>query len=152
MKNLTVRRVTPDEVASSPELDHLVSSYWEECANRSIGRPMPDIEQYRALAACNALSVSALFDEGKMVGFVSILAVRYTHFSKVCASIESIFLDQGYRHTGGGLMLLKAARDMAKDAGSCGLYISAPVGSKLERIARARRWRQTDSVFFIDFE
>ena len=150
MKNLTVRRVTPDEGAASPDFQRLVSAYWDECANRSIGPARPDIDQYRKLAEAGALHCSALFDGGRMVGFVAILAVTYPHFSKVCATVESIFLDPDYRCKGGGALLLKAAREMAKGAGAVGLYISAPVGSRLARIARAKRWRNTNSVFFIE--
>lgn len=150
MKNLTVRRVTPDEVASSPEFGRLVSAYWDECANRSIGPAIPDVDQYRKLASVGALRCSALFDDDRMVGVVAVLTVSYPHFSKVCASVESIFLDPDCRHSGGGSMLLLAAREMAKEAGAVGLYISAPVGSRLERIARAKRWRNTNSVFFIE--
>lgn len=150
MKNLIVRRVTPDEVASSPEFERLISAYWEECANRALGTAMPDLDQYRALSASGALRGAAAFDGDRMVGFVSVLAISYPHFSKVCASVESIYLDPSCRHTGGGLMLLKAAREMANEAGAAGLYISAPIGSRLESIARAKHWRNTNSVFFIE--
>ena len=152
MKNLTVRRVTPDEVASSPEFERLTRQYFDECGNKAYDGPMPTIDQYRDLHKSGALHVSGLFDGSALVGFVCVLLVNYMHFSKPCASVESIYLDPAFRATRGGFMLFEAARGMAKELGAVGLYLSAPVGSRLDRIARAKRWRQTDSVFFIDFE
>lgn len=76
----------------------------------------------------------AAFEDGELIGFLLMLATVLPHYGVMMAATESFFVAQSARNTGAGLALLKAAEEAAGNIGGKGLLISAPVGSRLDRI------------------
>lgn len=147
---LELREVPVMEIVNDPQFPSIVHAYWDECANRSMGGPQPDRELYQRMQDAGMIKAAAIYADGVLVGGVSVLVTQYAHFSKLGASVESLYLLPEYRKKGGGMMLIKAAQKLARDAGAPGLYVSAPADSRLERLAQLKGWRHTNSVFFLE--
>lgn len=147
---LEIREVPVMKIVDDPNFMALVQSNWEECANKAMGIAQPDRAQYQRLQDCGFIKAAAAYCDGKLVGGVSVMITPYAHFSRMGACVESLHLLPEYRKQGGGLKLIKAARKLAKDAGATGLYLTAPAGSRLERLARLKGWRHTNTVFFLE--
>lgn len=145
-----IRFSTVAEVFESPELSELIEHYAAECANPGMGRPRPDRSQYEAMERAGVLHVLGVFDGDKLVGFLSYLLTPMAHFSACAATTESLFLLPSHRHGLLGVKLIRKALKHAMGCGARGLYVSAPTGSQLEKLARAMRLMQTNTVFFID--
>lgn len=148
--SLQVREVPVLDIVDDPQFPLIVQGNWEECANRAMGLPRPDRQAYQQMQDAGMIRAAAVYADGKLVGGVSVLTNRFAHFSRTGACVESLFCLPEYRKQGGGELLLKAARQIAKDSGAPGLYVTAPAGSRLERLAQLKHWRHTNSVFFLE--
>jgi GNAT superfamily N-acetyltransferase len=84
-----------------------------------------------------------------MVGFLVLLVSVVPHFGVTIATTESFFVARAARKSGAGLMLRNEAERIARGIGAVGLFISAPVGSRLaEVMGKTKGWRETNRVFF----
>lgn len=146
--NIEVKNVPVRQILSDPNFETIMQACWQECANRSMGAASINPEYYETAEKSGLLHAAAIYSDGVLVGGVTVLVTQFPHFSVRGACIESLFLLPEYRNSRGGLMLLKAAKNMARVAGAPGLYISAPAGSALEKLARAKGLRHTNTVFF----
>lgn len=137
------------EATSYPEFKELAKEYDEEC-NSVLPMAKPDAEQYAALERAGIKhGAIAVTDDSHLAGTVSILVTRVPHYDFPIATVESIFVFPKYRKIDNiGRRLLGWAQDKAKSLGAKGLYISAPVNSRLERLLSLTA-RKTNSVFFI---
>ncbi|MBQ8091248.1 MAG: GNAT family N-acetyltransferase [Pyramidobacter sp.] len=148
---ITVRNLSADTFIANPDSARLIEEYRAECQNVGLGiTPAPDFRRYRALDAAGMLHVCAAFDTGTMVGFAVVMTTAVPHYAGLpIASTESVFCTERYRSKGVGRMLIRKAREMAKDAGAPGLYVSAPAGSRFERLLELTA-KRTNSVFFFE--
>ena len=148
MSSFEIRSATVADVMDSPRFGQLIADYARECANPGMGVPNPNREQYEAMAKAGMLHVLGVFKGEELVGFITYLLTPMAHFSKCAATTESLFLDPEYRHGLLGVRLIKAALKQAKSLGAQGLYVSAPSGSQLEKLAKVLQLKQTNVVFF----
>lgn len=125
----------------------------ESNRNGSLAGAAPDRERYEALESANLLFALGAFDGEQLVGLAVVLVTPVLHFeSKKVATTESIFLLPAYRKGGAGANLLSACKDLAEFQGCSGLYVSAPVGGRLERVLPRAGFAQTNSVFYCEFD
>ena len=148
MSSFEIRSATVADVMDSPRFEQMIAEYAVECANPGMGVPKPNREQYEAMAKAGMLHALGVYKGNELVGFMSYLLTPMAHFSRCAATTESLFLDPKYRHGLLGVRLIKTALKQAKSLGAVGLYVSAPVGSQLEKLAKALRLKQTNVVFF----
>ena len=148
--SVNIEPVSASEFFSIPNIKRLIDEYRIECANVAFGLAPPDREYYERLEAAGALFPAVMKDDkGNAVGFVVLLAVSLPHFKgKLMANVESIFLTKSHRKGTAGLRLIQWARKKAASLGAIGVYLSAPVDSRLETLA-SKIFKKTNSVFFI---
>ena len=132
------------------DVNHLIDEYRKECANEAFGVAPPSRHYYESLEKQGMLFPAvAKTSEGKVVGFVVVVVYAVPHFDgKTMATIESIFLSKDYRKGRSGVSLIRWAQQTALVKGAVGVYISAPVGSRLEKLASLIATK-TNSVFFL---
>lgn len=148
MSSFEIRSVTLADVMDNPRFGQLIADYARECANPGMGVPNPNREQYEAMEKVGMFYLLGAYRGDEMVGFVTYLLTPMAHFSNTAATVESLFLDPRCRHGLLGVRLIKAALKQAKSLGAKGLYLSAPSGSQLEKLANALHFKQTNVVFF----
>ena len=149
MSSFEIRSVTVADVMDSPRFEQMIAEYADECANPGMGVPKPNRLQYEAMANAGVFHVLGAYKGEELVGFMTYLLTPLAHFSKCAASTESLFLDPKYRHGLLGVRLIKTAFKQAKSLGAMGLYVCAPAGSQLEKLARAMNLKHTNTVFFL---
>lgn len=108
------------------------------------GAPNPD--EYVAAEKAGGMVPVGAFDGDRLVGGVNIMIHRIPHYAEVLASIESIFLAKEYRQGTTGLRLLRAAENVAREAGAKVLMIGTRCGSRFEELCR-RRYTPVNTVF-----
>ena len=148
MTELIFKRMRAAELMDAPGFDEAVDRYWVECANRAMGPANPDQDAYRLMDAAGLSRAVGVFDGERLIGGAILLINNMPHFSVKGAVVESIFVLPEYRRRGVGARLLNELKAMAKAYGCPGVYLSAPVGSRLERLLRLKGIQQTNSVFF----
>ncbi len=89
-------------------------------------RRLSRMDSYRELERLGLLRVLSAMHEGRQIGFLTLLAPVLPHYGVVVAVSESFFVARAHRGTGAGLKLLRLAEDLAREAGSPGLLVSAP--------------------------
>lgn len=148
---MNIEDISVDNFFALPDINLLIDEYRNECGNKAFGMAPPSQSHYSKLADAGVLFPAVAKDEeGKPVGFVVLLAISLPHFEgKMMANVESIFLAKKHRKGASGLALIKWARSKAKQLGAVGVYLSAPVGSRLEVLAH-KLFKKTNSVFFVE--
>jgi len=145
---MEILQATLDDMLAAPNWWALVDEYAVECGNSGIGKPSMQVDTYRMLEAAGALKILAAHHDGELVGFLFYLLTVLPHYGKRVAVSESFFVAHAHRDTGAGLALLKAAEGSALEAGATGLLMSAPVDGPLESLLAAKRYENTNSVWF----
>ena len=148
--NIDVRRIKVEDIFCAPNAKEIIDVYWKECAVAPFGKANPDFAGYRQMETAGFLKAIGAFEGEKLVGGAFVLLTRIPHFSKMSAVAESLFVLPEARKKGAGTKLLQEIRAIAKESGAPGVFISAPVGSQLERLGRAAGWQNTNTVFFVE--
>lgn len=139
------RRTTWTEAFARPEFKQLVEDYSAESGSPFMhGAPNPD--EYIAAEKAGAMVPVGAFDGELLVGGVNIMIHRIPHYAEVLASVESIFLAKDYRRGTTGLRLLRAAEEVAREAGASVLMIGTRCGSRFEHLCRLR-YTPVNTVF-----
>ena len=146
----SVRPITVDEAFDSPVFVALCDEYREESArDPGLMGALPSREPYTNMVNLGLMRPLGVFVDGELVGLCAVLITPVPHFDgRVLASTETLFVAQAHRAGGAGLQLLRAAEALAADAGASGLYVTAPVGGRLERVLPGMGYRETNRVFF----
>lgn len=142
---MKVKRITAKEVFEQPNFSVLADNY---AHGAGVGvDAKPNIEAYLQLEKAGRLKAAGAFnDEGELVGVVAIVITPHLHYSIEVASVETLWLEEGYRQGTAGLKLLAAAERMAKSAG-CGFFrLSCPSGSRQEQLFD-RLYTRADTTF-----
>lgn len=146
----TVRIITAEEAFDSPTFSALCDEYREESLRNPnlLGAP-PDREWYSCMVDAGMLCMLGVFVDQQLVGLCNVLVTSVPHFGgKVIASTETLFVAGAYRAGGAGMKLLRAAEQVAAEAGAGGLYVTAPTGGRLERLLPNVGYHETNRVFF----
>lgn len=147
---ITIREITVDEAFDSPLFDSLCDEYRAEALrNPNLLGAMPDRESYARLYDGGLLHPLGVFVGDELAGFCAVLISPVLHFAgKRIAATETLFVAEKYRAGGVGLSLLRAAEQVAAEAGTGGLYVTAPTGGRLERLLPHIGYHETNRVFF----
>ena len=147
---IVVRRIKVEDILCAPNSKEILDAYWRECALPAFGEAKPDLSGYKQMEKSGFLKAVGVFDGEKLVGGSYIVLTKLGHYSKMSAAVESLFVLPEARKKGAGTKLLREIRALAKESGAPGVFISAPVGSQLERLGRAAGWQNTNTVFFVE--
>lgn len=139
---ITVLGIPYRDVRDQPEL---LAEYAEECSIAAIGTPDPQWETYAAMESGGWMQVFAVYVDGRMVGFASVLAAVLPHYGVKVATVESLFVSKAWRGLA-SVRLMESVNQHAAYMGCKAILYSAPAGGKLEALLDGR-YARTNSVF-----
>lgn len=145
---LIIRKIKMDDIWSAPNCADLLKEYADEYSLKGTPEPTPNIELYKILEQNNFLVAFGSYIEDLLVGFITILLVKGTHYSVVIANTESYFVAKEYRHTGAGTKLRIEAEKTARDAGCPGILLQAPTDGKLSAVLEKSDYEEAYRVFY----
>ncbi len=146
--SLIVRRCTVAEVEQNANFPSLAKEYAAESAIHGLPAPTEKIAAYHHIEKSGYFQCYGAFISDKLVGFIAVLMPIIPHYGVAITVSESLFVAKEYRKRGAGIKLLRAAETHAKDAGSPGLMVSAPVGGRLADVLPGLGYKETNRVFF----
>ena len=105
-------------------------------------------KMYEELEKNSGFSFSYLIitDGERNIGVAIIEIAKQSHYDFKVAILNSVFILPQYRKFNAGKQLIEFASYQAKKQGAKAMYLTAPVGSRLERIYN-RFYIKTDTVF-----
>lgn len=145
---MNVQRSSVAELERDPDLAALLAEYAAESAIAGMPPPAAKMDSYRELEALGLLQVLSARREGRLIGFLTLLAPVLPHYGVAVAVSESFFVARADRGTGAGLKLLRSAEDIARHLGSPGLLVSAPYEGDLFQVLPRIGYAETNRVFF----
>jgi GNAT superfamily N-acetyltransferase len=143
-----VQKVAIADILGAREFPALMDEYAAESSIEGLPPPQAKMENYGPLEWNGMLHSFAAALDGRMVGFITVLAPRLPHYNAVVAVAESFFVTAPHRKSGAGLRLLAAAEDQARDLGSPGLLVCTPIAGRLFEVLPRRGYAETNRVFF----
>ena len=145
---LAIRPIKYSDILDDPQAVSLLSGYASECAIPLIGQPIPNREMYAAMESAEAYQCFGAYDGDTLIGFAATITAMLPHYSKMIATVESIYVDPAYRKGGAGRALMAAIEGNARSMGCAAVLYSAPVGSAFEQyLSAARAYSHTSAVF-----
>ena len=142
------KKIRVEEILNANNAKYLFDEYAKESKSGTVSTVVkPDIEGYKQLEELGVLDCVGAFDDEKLVGFVVSITSNMYHYSTFCTVIESQFVLKEYRKEGTWKKLLDLAEEQAKKRGSTNLFMTAPVGGRLDKIAKFYGFKPT-SVFY----
>jgi len=145
---MEIREITLDELVNDPSFEGLSREYHEESGNPDLGKARGDLDVYRKREAAGLLRLAGAYGEdGNLVGWVSVFPTEHIHYSRPIAVLDTVFLSKRFRLGPAGLKLLHKAYGLAASVGADGIYMSAPAGSRLEKLL-SRISKPKDVVFW----
>lgn len=151
MQTVTIRPATVAEVFAAPNVDELLAEYARESSVAGLPSAVPNRDLYAGLEATGFMHVIGAFDGELLAGFLVLVVTINPHYSQILAVSESYFVASEYRKSGAGLQLLAVAENLAKQKGAVGMFVSAPVESRLARVMPGVGYRETTRAFFRGF-
>jgi GNAT superfamily N-acetyltransferase len=145
---VSIQDSTIAALEAADNLPALLAEYADEAAIDGLPAPASRIETYRHLEQVGALHTISAVRDGRLVGFITLVAPVMPHYSVPLAVSESFFVARADRCGGAGLKLLRAAEDKARALGSPGLLVSAPYRGDLFRVLPRVGYRETNRAFF----
>lgn len=143
-----IRRVLYSDLNKMPEFSPMVERYADESAIPGMPRPNRQSQMYLHMEQANLIHWAGAFVDGRLVGFVSLLASVLPHYGAMVGTTESFFVEPEYRKTGAGKMLLREAEKIAASLGAVALLVSAPSGGRLEAVLPRSGYQESNRVFF----
>lgn len=144
---IVVRKCALGEVQGDANFPALFREYGEESAIAGLPSPDEKLAAYRAIEASGIFHIFGAFLGDALVGFIAVLLPVIPHYGVAIGVTESFFVAQGHRKTGAGIKLLRAAEELAREAGSPALLVSAPYGGRLAEVLPGLGYRETNRVF-----
>lgn len=150
MCSYDVRPITVAEAFEAPLFGALCAEYRDEALrNPDLIGCAPDRAAYETMEARGIVRPLGVFAGGELVGFCAVLVTPSLHCGgNIMASTEALFVASEHRAGGAGVALLQAADQEAAKAGAAGLYVSAPVDGRLERVLPRCGFKAVNTIFY----
>ncbi|CAN5191924.1 GNAT family N-acetyltransferase [soil metagenome] len=148
---LKIGPTTIAAVTEAPSFLELAAEYAAESQIKGLPPPTTDMTAYRRLEAAGLLHAFSATVDGELAGFLTLLVALHPRYAVPLATSESHFVGKAHRKTGAGLKLLAAAEAKAREMGTPGLLVSAPLGGSLAEVLPRRGFSETNRVFFKGF-
>ena len=145
---LDIRQISVDDFFDDPDTAQMLERYADECAIDELPRPIPHLGSYHALETTGAFHLFGAYIEQKIIGFMSVVMPIMPHYSIRIATMESCYVVPEARPNGTGLKLIKHVEQHVVDNGCAGILMTAPAGSRLEKLLSRINYRHSNTVFF----
>lgn len=149
---LITEQCTIADLANAPNIAALMDEYAAETSIKGMPPHNAKQELYEQIEASGSLSVYRALLDGVLVGFLLLLTPVLPHYGVYISTTESFFVTKPARTSGAGIQLLKTAEHRARELGSSGLLVSAPLGGSLANWLEVHKEYSTvNRVFFRSF-
>ena len=142
---VVIREALPLEILENVNSDYLFDCYAQESKGSLIPTHKPDKELYLRLYETGALMVLGVFDQDKLVGFMSGITSIMPHYGEPATTIESIFVLKEYRGNNTGKKLIQKMEEICST--SVAMFISSPVNGVLGKYIGRLGYEETTRVF-----
>ena len=144
------QKCTIADLEAEPNFVELVAEYAAECSIEGLPEPRGKLDLYKSIEGAGMMHAYAAHVDGVLVGFADVIATVNPHYGIVLATTETLFVTKDARSTGAGGQLIACAKQLAREVGSPGLFLVAPVGSVLAEVLVGRKdCIETNRVFFM---
>jgi len=124
-----VHSTTIAALEASPGFSELLQQYEAETLIPGVPSPEVNLESLRQLEEADAIHVLAATSEGRVIGYLALLAPFLAHYGRAVAVCESFVMSKAHLDTGDGLKLIRAAEDKAREIGAPGLLMTVDLGT-----------------------
>ena len=142
---VTILPVSVAAIFDAPNAAYLLHSYAEECLipdaqpQRAVYEAMEKTDLLRCFGAyASGPEIDTASPYGLLIGFISVATPIMPHCGKRIATVESLFVDPNYRHSGAGNYLLDEAERYAARMKCLALTCAARVGSAFDKVLSRR--------------
>lgn len=127
----------------------LLAGYAEESALDGLPTPKPHEATYFRRESAGVQHVLGAFLGAALIGFLVLVIDMNGHYSEKLAVVESVFVAKEHRKTGAFDKLLAAAEERAGKVGAAGLFLTAAIAARLEKVMDHKPdYRESHRVFF----
>lgn len=141
---ITVRQTDINEVLGSKSL---LDDYAAESKGALVPEIDPSMDKYNLLQDTGVLYTVGVYYSSYIVGFATFFLSEMLHYSEMAATIESVFIHEDYRSHGTGKRLFDELESLAAEKGAVNLFVSAPKGSRLDKISRSLGLVHTNNTY-----
>lgn len=149
MQGITIEMCSCVELFDNPEFMQEAVEYSKVSVNNSLEFKSFDRDYYENAERMGIMKWCKVTEQEKLIGFSSIILVKYPHYNKTIATLETIYLNKSYRKNNLGLKLINFMRAVAKENGADGMFLGAPFGSKLENFYK-RKYTPVNTLFYTE--
>lgn len=143
-----IKKILFADMIAAPNWQELEDGYAIECRTEGFPKPTPNVELYTRLEAIGTLTFFGAFEDGVLMGFISVICTPAAHYDITLCTTESFFVLEKYRNKGAGLKLLREAEKFAKEKQAAGLLVSAKSGGRLAEVLEKMDYKENNRVFF----
>lgn len=152
---MKIKNISISELFDNDNASELFSLYSKESQSELVSiQQAPDRAIYEQLEETGTLDTVAVVpsdDTTKIVGFAVMITTVMPHYSQLGSTIESLYIHPDYRKGNIFKSMLERIKDIAVSKGSFNLFLSAPVGSRLDTIAsRSSSLCNTHKMYTMD--
>lgn len=134
-----VNKTTIAELEAYTNFGTLLELYADESAVEGFPNPRGDWDLYRAIEQAGFMHPFSATIDGELVGFANVMASLNPHSGVMLAATESLFVHPEFRSSGAGAQLISACQACAAEVGSPKLFVTAAIGSQLEKYLAGRK-------------
>lgn len=139
-----------EELLGNKEFDALCREYGK-CNRMPNTDAVKDFDLNAYLPFDKNAVFGVLFDDHKMIGFAVVIKQFHMHTNAVLAFLDSFFVLPEYRKDANGNFLMSWAKAQARDFEAATMLITAPAGSRLERVY-TRKYKRLESWFTVEIK
>ena len=151
IKQYTYETIPIRTILFAPNAAELFKHYASESKSDLLPPIVVDNTRYLALEQAGALHCIGVFDkEATLVGFTISLLHTLPHYSKPAFTMESFFVLEEHRSKGTGKTLMDATTELAKEHECCVMFMSAPLDSRLNLVAKSFGYTATHTDYTKD--
>lgn len=132
--NVEATTCSVDEVLDHPAFEALWSANAAECAIPQLSPAKPDADFYRRLEAGGYAICFRCGTGDELHGYALMLMAPSGHNRQRYGTVESLFVSEEARGSGGGTRLMKTIESAARESGCEAVFVTAHVGSRLARL------------------
>ena len=144
---MDIKRIAVAEFLNAPTRDALLAGYADECAMPELGGINPQFEMYDQLEDIGLGHCIGAYEGDELIGVLFLLVSVVPHYGKTIATTESFFVHPDHRKGGAGMALLDEAETIAREQSAVCIFVTAPAGSRLERVMPHTPYRRSNAVF-----
>ena len=141
---MKIKQITVEELFAQEQ--GLFDKYSEEAKVAQAPITAPSIDYYLSLEAKGSLTCTGLYIDNKLKGFCLIVYFYMAHSGTIGGSIDAIYVDSCSRNYGSGKQLISQAEAYAKEVGAKILTMTAPMNSRLAKVAKSFGYEATNII------